>query len=83
MSAMFMYSLLLKSRKRFALDIIDTFATRATCAHDIIDTGCWAQNGVTHHTDMFSQFSEINFICQQDEKLNEKLLQDVINAQGS
>ena len=78
---MFMYSLLLKSRKRFALDVIDTFATLAACAHDIIDTGCWAQNGGTHRTDMFSQFSKIDFFYQQDK--NEKLLQYVIHAQGS
>ena len=44
MAAMLLYSLPKKSRKRLARDVLDTFATRASFAHDVTDTGIKRQH---------------------------------------
>ena len=44
-TAMLIRSLLMKSRKGFARDIFDIYATDGGLVYDVINTDCWAQHG--------------------------------------
>ena len=61
----------MKSRKRLARDVFDTFASYAGLVYDVTDTDCCAQNNSTHGH-LFSTFKR-RFFKKRDEKSSEKL----------